>query len=311
MGFLVGVLALTVVGALACALPGVFVVLRRNAMLVDAISHAVLPGIVVGYAVTHRLDSPLLTLGAAVTGLLVVLGSEYLTRTGLITGDAPQGLVFPALFSLGVIGISTQFSRIHLDVHAVLVGDLNLAAFAPLVVGDLSLGPRYLWIMAAVLVINIAFLALCWRPLVVSTFDSSFAATLGLRVGLFNTAFMFCVSVTVTAAFHAAGAILVIAWVVVPGAIAQLLCRRLPALVAVACGSAVVLSLAGFWLAYVLDAATSAGMAVTYGVTFLAVFAVVRRRRRRAGTPHTESGRVPQGFLKSGVGWRPLSRGKV
>lgn len=284
MGFLVGVLALTLVGALACALPGVFVVLRGNAMLVDAISHAVLPGIVVGYAITHRLDSPLLTLGAALAGLLVVLGSEYLSRTGLITGDAPQGLVFPALFSLGVIGVSTQFSRIHLDVHAVLVGDLNLAAFAQLTIGGHSVGPRYLWVLASVLLINIAFLALCWRPLVVSTFDRAFAATIGLRVGLFNTAFMFCVSVTVTAAFHAAGAILVIAWVVVPAAIAQLLCRRLPALVGVACGSAVLLSAAGFWLAYVLDAATSAGMAVTYGVGFIGVFLVVRRRRRSPTT---------------------------
>lgn len=292
MGFLVGVFALTLVGALACALPGVFVVLRGNAMLVDAISHAVLPGIVVGYAITHRLDSPLLTLGAAVAGLLVVLGSEYLSRTGLITGDAPQGLVFPALFSLGVIGVSTQFSRIHLDVHAVLVGDLNLAAFAQLTIGGHSVGPRYLWILAAVLLINIAFLALCWRPLVVSTFDRAFAATIGLRMGLFNTAFMLCVSVTVTAAFHAAGAILVIAWVVVPAAIAQLLCRRLPALVGVACGAAVLLSTAGFWLAYVLDAATSAGMAVTYGSGFLGVFLVVRRLRSPSRTTGADAAAV-------------------
>ena len=298
MGFLAGVVALTLVGALSCALPGVFVVLRRNAMVVDAISHAVLPGIVVGYAFTHRLDSPLLTVGAALAGLLVVLGSEYLTRTGLIAGDAPQGLIFPALFSLGVIGVSTQFARIHLDVHAVLVGDLNLAAFTQLTVGGVALGPRYLWVLLAVLVINIGFLVVCWRPLVSSTFDPAFAAALGLRVGWFNTAFMFTVSVTVTAAFHAAGAILVIAWVVVPGAIAHLLCRRLPALLAVACAAAVVLSMAGFWLASVVDAATSAGMAVTYGLGFTAVFLFVRRRRRRPVTGTAAAAVEPAGSMR-------------
>src|SRR5690625_6129699 len=86
-------------------------------MLVDAISHAVLPGIVVGYFITRDLESPLLILGAALAGLVVVLGSEWLTRTGLLTGDAPQGLVFPALFSGGVILVSVNFANVHLDTH--------------------------------------------------------------------------------------------------------------------------------------------------------------------------------------------------
>ena len=129
MSFLLGTILLAVVTALACALPGVFIVLRKNSMLVDAISHAILPGIVVGYFFTRDLDSPLLILGAALAGLVVVLGSEWLSRTGLLTGDAPQGLIFPALFSAGVILVTLNFANVHLDVHAVLVGVLNLAAF--------------------------------------------------------------------------------------------------------------------------------------------------------------------------------------
>src|SRR5690625_8013554 len=94
-------------------------------MLVDAISHAVLPGIVVGYFITRDLESPLLILGAALAGLVVVLGSEWLTRTGLLTGDAPQGLVFPALFSGGVILVSVNFPTVPLAPHPVLAGALN------------------------------------------------------------------------------------------------------------------------------------------------------------------------------------------
>ncbi|MBO1900664.1 metal ABC transporter permease [Leucobacter weissii] len=281
MSFVLGTTLLAVVTALACAIPGAFVVLRRNSMLVDAISHAVLPGIVVGYFFTRDLDSPVLILGAALAGLLVVLGSEWLSRTGLLTGDAPQGLVFPALFSVGVILVTLNFANVHLDTHAVLVGDLNLAAFEQLVVDGVALGPAYLYLMLGVLVLNLAFLALFYPKLKITTFDARFAATAGLRVGLLNTAFMFLVSLTVTAAFHAAGAILVIALVVVPGATAYLLSRRLPVMIALTAGIAAAGAVAGFWIAYALDAATSAGMAVFYGALFVIVFVCVRIARAR------------------------------
>lgn len=284
MSFVAGVMLLAVITALACALPGVFVVLRKSSMLVDAISHAVLPGIVLGYFFTRNLDSPLLIIGAAMAGLLVVLGSEWLSRTGLLTGDAPQGLVFPALFSVGVIMVSLNFGNVHLDTHAVLVGDLNLAAFEHVAVGGVSIGPAYLYVMLGALVLNLAFLGAFYPRLKVTTFDPHFAASVGIRTGLLNTAFMFIVSLTVTAAFNAAGAILVVALVVVPPATAHLLSRRLSVMLLLTAVIAVTGALAGFGLAYVLDAATSAGMAVFYGLLFLVVFGasrLVRTRRQR------------------------------
>lgn len=280
MSFLLGTSLLAVVTALACALPGVFVVLRRSSMLVDAISHAVLPGIVVGYFFAHDLDSPLLILGAALAGLVVVLGSEWLGRTGLVTGDAPQGLVFPALFSAGVILITLNFANVHLDTHAVLVGDLNLAAFEPLIVGGTSIGPAYLYVMLGVLALNVAFLTAFYPRLKLTTFDPQFALTLGVRGGALGTAFMFLVSLTVTAAFHAAGAILVIALMIVPPATAYLLSRRLPTMLVLTVLIAIGGALAGFWLAYLFDAATSAGMAVFSGVLFVAAYVATRLRQR-------------------------------
>lgn len=281
MSFIVGVALLAVVTAVACALPGVFVVLRKDSMLVDAISHAVLPGIVVGYAITHALDSPLLVVGAAAAGLLVVLGSEYLGRTGLLTGDAPQGLIFPALFSVGVIMVSQSFGSVHLDTHAVLVGDLNLAAFAQLEIGRVSLGPQYLYVMGGVLLLNALFIWALLPKLQVATFDPAAAAALGIRVRLLNTGLMFLVAVTVTAAFNAAGAVLVLALVVVPAATAHLFTQRLGPLLfwtaMIAAGGA----LGGFGVAYVVNAATSAAMAVSYGVLFLVVLLGVRVRVAR------------------------------
>ena len=280
MSFVLGASALAVVTAVACALPGVFVVLRKNSMLVDAISHAVLPGIVVGYFITRDLESPLLILGAALAGLVVVLGSEWLTRTGLLTGDAPQGLVFPALFSGGVILVSVNFANVHLDTHAVLVGDLNLAAIGQLTVGGLAIGPPYLYVMATVLLVNIVAVTLLYPTLKVTTFDPRFAMALGIRTGAVNAAFMFLVSVTVTAAFHAAGAILVIALMVAPPATAHLLTRRLAPMIVLTIALAAGGALAGFRIAYRFDAATSAGMAVFYGLLFAAVLCGTRIARR-------------------------------
>ncbi|GAB3817738.1 hypothetical protein GCM10028820_19200 [Tessaracoccus terricola] len=279
MSFLLGVVLLAVVTAVACALPGAFIVLRGNSMLVDAISHAVLPGIVVGYFFTRNPDSPWLVAGAALTGLLVVLGSEYLARTGLLAGDAPQGLVFPALFSVGVILVSLEFSDVHLDTHTVLVGDLNLAGFRQLSVAGVGIGPEALYVMLGVAVLDALFVVLFYPRLKLATFDAAFAHSIGIRTGVLNAALMLLVAVTVTAAFNVAGAILVIALMVVPAATALLLASRLSRMIAATLGIAAGGALAGFWLAYFLDAPTSAGMAVFQGLVFATVLLVTRTRR--------------------------------
>lgn len=282
MSFAIGTMLLAIVTAVACALPGTFVVLRRGSMLVDVIVHSVLPGIVVGYFITRNFDSPLLIFGSALAGLLVVLGAEWLSRTGLFTGDAPQGLIFPALFSGGVILVSMNFANIHLDTHMVLAGDLNIAAFRHLIIGGVSEGPSYMYVMLAVLLVNVIFLTVFYSKLKVTTFDSEFAGSLGIRTGLINTAFMFLVSVT----FNASGAILVIALVVVPPVTAYLLSTRLPVMMTLTVIIASVGAVAGFWVAYILDAATSAGVAVFYWIMFAAVLVGTRLAQRRRQLAH-------------------------
>ena len=292
MSYVTGVVLLACITALACALPGVFVVLRKSSMIVDGIAHAVLPGIIVGYWLTHDLDSPVLILGAALAGLLVVLGNEWLSDTGLLAGDAPQGLIFPALFAGGVILVSMDLQHVHLDTNAVLVGDLNLAVFPALIVNGVNIGPQYLYTMLAVLVANAAFIAVFYRRLKLTTFDRQFAEVLGLRARLLNTAFMFLVSMTVVAAFKAVGAILVISLLVVPAATAQLISNRLSTMIVLTCVFAVAGAFAGFWIAYVLNTGTSAAMAVFYGILFVAVAALGKLATRIRRKRHAEAARA-------------------
>jgi manganese/zinc/iron transport system permease protein len=119
---IVELLIIAVLVAVACAIPGVFLVLKKMSLISDAISHSVLLGIVVGFMLTHSLSSPLLFIGAVITGLLTVFLSEVLVKSKLVKEDAAIGLVFPALFSIGVILVSRYTGNVHLDTDAVLLG---------------------------------------------------------------------------------------------------------------------------------------------------------------------------------------------
>lgn len=278
------VMFLAVATGLACSVPGSFLVLGRRSMLVDAISHAVLPGVVVGFWVTRDLTSPLLILGAALAGLLVVAGSEYLGRTGLLSGDSPQGLLFPALFAGGILLITLRFAHIKLDAHSVLVGELNHVALKQLKVGGVAVGPEHAYVMLGVLAVNVVVVVACFRALEVTTFDHDFAKVRGLPVRRLMLAVTFLTTVTVTSAFHAVGAVLVISLMVVPPAAAMLFARSLSQMLWFSAGFALLGALGGFWGSYVVDAPTSAGMAVFYGMLF-AVCLVISRVRRRTPTP--------------------------
>ena len=150
--------------AVACALPGVFLVLRRMAMMSDAISHTVLLGIVLAFFVVGDLESPFLVLGAAAMGVITVSLVEALNRTGLVKQDAAIGLVFPALFSIAVILISRFARGVHLDVDAVLLGELAFAPLNRMTFFGIDL-PAALWVMGGILLINIAFIALFFKEL--------------------------------------------------------------------------------------------------------------------------------------------------
>ncbi|GAB78981.1 manganese/zinc/iron transport system permease protein [Austwickia chelonae] len=284
MDFVFSVALLTVTTAVACALPGALLVVRRQSMLAEAMSHTVLPGIVVAMIAVGSINSPWLLIGAAAAGMLVVVGAEYLEGTGLLAGDSPQGVIYPALFSIGVILISTRFAGVQVSERTVLTGDVNLAAFLHLHVAGVDVGPVHLWVMIALIAVNALFLTLCWKELTLATFDPALAQAFGFRPRLLHYLLMLDVSVTVTAAFATAGSLLVVALMVVPPAVARLLSDRLPVMVALSVAVAVVGSLVGFWVAYRFDLATASGLATFYGLCFVVVWSVTCAMNRRRAT---------------------------
>jgi manganese/zinc/iron transport system permease protein len=264
--------------AVACALPGVFLVLRRMGMMSDAISHAILPGIVVGIFVTGTLHSPLLLVAAALTGLLTAVLVETINSTGQVKEDAAIGIVFPVLFSLGVILITTFAGDMHIDTEAVLLGELAFAPFNRLIAFGLDLGPQALWTMGSVLVLNALFLALFYKELKLATFDPDLAASLGFRPRVLHYALMGLVSLTAVSAFDAVGSILVVALMVGPPMSAYLLTDRLDGMIGLSAGLSILNAVLGYWGAHLLDVSIAGTMAATTGLVFGLVFLTAPER---------------------------------
>jgi len=266
------------VTAVACALPGVFLVLRRMAMMSDAISHVVLLGIVLTFFITQDLSSPLLILGATITGVLTVSLVELLNRTKLVKEDAAIGLVFPLLFSIAVILIAQYAENVHLDTDAVLLGELAFAPFNRLEVGGYDIGPKALYVMGAVLLLNLAFITLFFKELKLATFDASLAAALGFMPGVIHYGLMTLVSVTAVGAFDAVGSVLVVALIIGPPASAYLLTDKLSYMLGLSALFGVISAVAGYWAAIALDANIAGSMATMIGLLFALTFLLAPER---------------------------------
>ena len=257
--------------AAACAVPGVFLVLRRLAMTGDAIGHVLLLGIVLAYFVVRDLSSPWLLLGAAASGVAAVALVELLQRSKLVKQDAALGLVFPALFGLGVILATMYLRNTHLDGDAVLLGSAELAGLDRIEIGGVDL-PHALVVMGGVFLFNAAAVAMFFKELKLGTFDPALAATLGFAPAAVHYGLMTAVSLTTVAAFDAVGPVLVVAFLVVPAATASLFTDRLGVLLVLSVVVAVAAAVAGACLAML--PAMNTNIAGTAASLLGAVFAV-------------------------------------
>jgi manganese/zinc/iron transport system permease protein len=274
----VEILLIAVVTAVACALPGAFLVLRRLALVSDAITHAILPGIVVAFFLTGSLSSPLLVVAAAATGVLSVALIEAIHRTRLVAEDAATGLVFPAFFSLGVVLVSRWAGKVHLDTDSVLLGELAFAPFDRLVVGGVDLGPVALWMMSGILILNLLLIVVLFKEMKIATLDPALAAVMGFSPVLLHYLLMTAVSVTAVGAFSAAGSILVVALMIGPPAAAYLLVDGLKPMLIWSAFLGALGAVGGYGLARWLDVSIAGSMAVMCGVIFSAVFTFAPQR---------------------------------
>lgn len=256
------------VGA-SCALIGSFLVLRKMALLGDAISHAVLPGIVLAFLLTGNRAPLPMVIGAGALGLITVLLVELFNRSRRLREDASIGVVFPALFSLGVILISRYASQVDLDLDCVLYGEIAYAPLDVLMIGGASLGPKALWVNGLILAVNLLFVLTFYKELKISTFDAGLAATLGFSPVLLHYLLMSSISMTVVGAFESVGAILVVAMLVVPPATAYLLTERLGHMLTLAAALGAASAVGGYGLARWLDCSIAGAMALVSGLLFL------------------------------------------
>ncbi|WP_413720782.1 metal ABC transporter permease [Silicimonas sp. MF1-12-2] len=275
--------------AVACALPGNFLVLRRQALIGDAISHVVLPGIVVAFLLTGAITTWAMLAGAAGAALLAVAMIEGIRRFGRIEPGAAMGVTFTTLFAAGVLLLEqTDTSGVHLDVEHALYGNLESLIWLEATgwesltdpVALAALPPELFRILVVTLLLG-ALLAAFWRPLAISTFDEGFAATLGLPVRAIGLGLVIVSAMAAVAAFDAVGSIIVIAMFICPPAAARLMTNRLGVQVAWSVVFALVSAVLGFVLAGYgplwlggTDAVSAAGMIATVSGLILGLAAL-------------------------------------
>lgn len=272
--------------AITCGLLGCFLVLRKMSMVGDAISHAVLPGIVIAFLLSGSRETLPMLLGAGATGLLATFLIEYFHRRAGLQTDAAIGVVFTFLFAVGIILISAFAGQVDIDQDCVLYGEI---AYVPIdlwvTAGGTIMGPRPVYILSGVLLLVAAFIGLGYKELKLTSFDPAFASALGISTALWHYLLMAAVSITTVSSFESVGAILVIAFLIGPPATAYLLTHDLKRMLAITVVLGIFIAFTGYWMAYWLNASIAGCMAVVTGGCFAGVFTVQRMNKPKISLP--------------------------
>ena len=288
--------------AVAAALLGNFLVLRRLSMLGDAISHAVLPGLAVAFFITDSRNSLPMFLGALVVGMLTAFFTEWIRRAGRVDEGASMGVVFTSLFALGLVLIVQAADHVDLDPGCVLYGAIELTPFDMVRLGTWEV-PRAVATLGVIALLNALFVTVFFKELRISAFDPALATALGINATWMHYALMVFVALTAVASFEAVGNILVVAMLIVPAATAYLITDRLSRMVCWSVLVAAVAAVSGHVAAITVPlwfgfrSTTTAGMmAVMSGLIFFsAVFAAPRH------------GIIARSLRRSRIGWSILA----
>jgi manganese/zinc/iron transport system permease protein len=256
--------------ATACGLIGNYLILRRMALVGDAISHSVLPGIAIAFLLAKSRGSLAMFLGALVAGLVTTILIEIIHKKSRVKQDAAIGITFSSLFAIGVILISLYASRVDLDQECVLYGEIgNVWIDTPVTIGGIALGPATVVRMGVVALVTAVLILLFYKELLVSSFDAGLAFSLGINATVVHYALMCMLSVIVVSAFESVGAILVIAMLILPGATASLVSNRLPVILGLTILHAALSSVLGLHLALWLECSIAGAMVVMGTVFFV------------------------------------------
>lgn len=266
--------------AVACALPGCFLVLRRMSMMGDAISHAVLPGLAIAFLVSGSRTSLGMFLGAAVVGVLTAVFTQWVSSFGKVDRGASMGIVFTTLFAVGLLLIVQAADHVDLDPGCVLYGAIELTPLDTLFSLNVSGAsvdvPRAVVVLSVVLLLNVLVILVFFKEFRISSFDPALATTVGVNASVMHYLLMTMVAITTVASFEAVGSIIVIAMLIVPAATAYVLTERLSMMLVISAGVATTGAVLGHvsaltvprWFGYE-GTSTSGMMAASVGFLFL------------------------------------------
>lgn len=270
--------------ACTSAILGAFLVLRKKAMVGDAISHSVLPGIVLAYMVSQSRASWVMLIGAAIFGVITNILIEFLNKKAKMNADASIGITFTWLFAIGVILLAYFTSGgIDLDQECVLFGEISLINLDKILVdGNLYLGPAAFWYIFPVFLVVLLYTIFGYKGLKITSFNEDYAASLGIKNGFWNYSLMFLVSLSTVMSFESVGAILVVGFLVIPPASAYLLTKRLNTMILLGCVFGILSSVLGYYLAKYFNLSISGCIVCVAGLIFLVnlVFSIIRNQSK-------------------------------
>jgi len=262
------ILMILIITSFSCSLIGVFISLRKMAMLMDAISHTALIGVVLAYLIIRDINSPFLIIGASAVCVLTVYLIEVLSDKKIEKGAA-TGLIFPLLFSLGVLIIDRKLKNSQISINSALFGKLEFIIFKRLTINNIDLGPLALYIMLVIAVVIAVFIIIFYKELKVISFDIIFAKTSGVSVLLVHYLFISLISLTAVSAFNIVGVILVISLIIGPSVTSLLFTKNLKKTIIFSIFIGLINSLVGYGIAFKYDIIISGAVASVNMVVFL------------------------------------------
>lgn len=257
--------------ASCCGILGVFLVLRKMAMIGDAISHSVLPGIVIAFLISGSRESFAMLLGASLLGLITVFLIQLFQQSG-VQSDASIGVVFTALFAVGVVLVSLNARQVDLDLDCVLYGEIAYVHWNSWSLGGIELGPKAVWLLGFTLLIIALIIGLFYKQFKLCAFDPTLAAALGIPVALFHYVLMGLVSMATVSSFESVGAILVVGLLIIPASAAYLLTDRLGAMLIWSVSIGIASTSLGYGAAVALDASIAGCMVCAAALLFILAF---------------------------------------
>ncbi len=266
--------------AVSCSLLGSFLILRKMSMVGDAISHSVLPGIVIAFFLAGSMQSFWMLIGAGILGVLTTFLIEFFHQKGKLQTDASIGVTFTWLFALGVILVTYYAGNAHIDQDCILYGEI---AYVPidLIYTDSGriIAPEAVLILSTVLFIILTFIYLFYKELFITTFDASFAKAIGISTSKWHYFLMGLVSLTTVASFESVGAILVVAFLIAPAASAYLLTKDLKPMLLLSVAFGIISAFLGYYLSYLLDGSIAGAMVTVSGIIFTICYFIVRYKK--------------------------------